>query len=311
MIPARIVGWGVALPDKVVTNADLEARLDTSDEWIRERTGIRERRHGGTTAELAGQAAKTALQRARISDGSIDLVLLATTTPEQTAPATSARVQELLGIECAAFDLNAACSGFVYALVAATGLLSVGMRRVLVVGAETLSRITDPDDRTMAVLTGDGAGAVVVAKPEEKPSIPSPGLIAWDLGCDGTLRNLLYAEIGGFLHMDGPEVFRRAVRIVTTSVEKVLADAGVSPQQVAAFVPHQANVRIMHAVADRVGIPRERVVSVIEHTGNTSAASIPLALADALDSGRIREGDLVLFAGFGAGMTWASALWRW
>ena len=302
----RLVGWGTALPDKVITNADLEARLDTSDQWITERSGIRERRVGGTTAGLAVTAARDALDRAGLTPADVDLLVLATTTPDQAIPATSAHVADQLGIHCGAFDLNAACSGFVYSLVAAAGMTAPHVRRVLLIGSETLSRVTDWDDRSTAVLFADGAGAVVLE------AVDGPGdLLAWDLGVDGSSRSILYADLGGFLIMEGREVFRRAVRVTVESAQTTLERAGVGASDIALFVPHQANLRIMEAAAQRLGIPSERIAVVLDRTGNTSSASIPLALADAADKGRLSPGDLVLLSGFGAGMTWASAVLRW
>jgi len=302
----RITGWGTALPDKVVTNTDLEGWLDTTDEWIRERTGISERRIGGTTAELAVEAGRAALASAGVGPEDVDLVVLATTTPDQQVPATSATVQAELGVAGGAFDLNAACSGFVYGLVTAAGLAAVGARRILLIGAEGLSRITDWDDRGTAILFADGGGAVVVE------AVDGPGdLLGWDLGADGTSRHILYADIGGTFKMDGSEVFRQAVRAMVASSKVALDQAGVSADELALVVPHQANRRIVESACQRLGVPYERAAMVLDRTGNTSAASIPLALADALDAGRVQDGDLVLLTGFGAGMTWGSAVLRW
>jgi 3-oxoacyl-[acyl-carrier-protein] synthase-3 len=303
---AVVTGWGIALPDKVVTNEDLSARLDTSDAWIVERTGIRERRIGGTTSELAIAAGGRALERAGRRGDEVDLVIVATSTPDALVPGTSATVQEGLGIAGGAFDVNAACSGFVYALVAGHGLVLAGARRVLVVGSETLSHITDWDDRTLAVLVGDGAGAVLLEATD------GPGqLLAWDLGADGSLRHLLKCDHGGYLYMNGPEIFRHAVRAVVESSSAALARAGLDAHDVELFVPHQANARIIAAASQRLGIPPERCVVTIDRYGNTSAASIPLALVDAIDTGRLRPGGIVLLSGFGGGMTWASAVLRW
>jgi 3-oxoacyl-[acyl-carrier-protein] synthase-3 len=302
---SAITGWGGSLPEKVITNADLEGWLDTSDEWIVERTGIRERRVGGVTSALAVEAAQQALARSGRRPEDVDALIVATTTPDQTVPATASTVQEVLGLDCGAFDLNAACSGFVYGLVVAHGLLAIGHRCVLVVGADALSRITDWDDRSTAILFGDAGGAVVLeADVEER-------ILAWDLSSDGTGRNLLYADVGGTMKMDGPEVYRRAVRVVVSSAEATLGRAGVGVDELALLVPHQANQRIMDAACRRLGVPSERVMSVLERTGNTSAASIPFALAEAAEAGRLHDGDLVLLVGFGAGMTGASALLRW
>jgi 3-oxoacyl-[acyl-carrier-protein] synthase III len=306
MVGARITGWGAALPDKVVTNVDLEGTLETSDEWIRERTGIRERRVGGSTAGLAVDAGRVALTKAGLAPDDIDVLILATTTPDQTVPATASSVQDQLGLRCGAFDLNAACSGFAYGLVVAYGLIGTGCQRALVIGSETLSRIVDWDDRSTAVLFGDGAGAVVLEAADE------PGqLLGWDLGSDGSLRPLLYADYGGYIKMEGKEVFRRAVRVMVDSAHRSLAMAGVRAEDVALVVPHQANIRIIEAANQRLGIPMERTAVNLHRTGNTSSASIPMALVEAIDAGRITDGDLVLMVGFGAGMTWASAVIRW
>ncbi len=302
----RVHSCGIAVPDKVVTNDDLSARLDTSDAWISERTGIRERRVGGTTTGLATEAGRAALERAGLQPADIDLLLLATTTPDALVPASSTTVQHALGTGGGAIDLNAACSGFVYGLVTAAGLAAVGARRVLLIGADTLSRITDWDDRKMAVLVGDGAGAVVVEP------VDGPGdLLSWNLGADGGLRHLLYCDHGGYLFMDGKEIFRKAVRIVVESAEKALADAGMTAGDVDVFVPHQANLRIIQAAGQRLGIPAERTAVVIDRYGNTSSASIPLALADAIQNGQAKPGARMLLCGFGGGMTWASAVLRW
>jgi 3-oxoacyl-[acyl-carrier-protein] synthase III len=321
---AGIVGWGTAVPDGRVTNADLEARLDTSDEWIVERTGIRERRVAGpneSTATLATEAATQAIKRAGLVPADIDLMIIATVTPEQPIPHTGAFVGDTLGLQCGSFDMNAACAGFVYELVVGTSMLGMGYDHVLLVGAETLSRIIDPEDRTTTVLFGDGAGAAVLA-----PMRETPGVLAWDLGCDGSAAGLLEVPAGGsrlptsaatvenrehYLKMAGQEVFRRAVRAVVESATLTLERAGIGAADVAWFVPHQANGRIIEAAANRLGFEPERTLINIDRYGNTSSASIPLALFEAVDDGRVRDGDLVLCSGFGAGMTWASALLRW
>jgi 3-oxoacyl-[acyl-carrier-protein] synthase-3 len=303
---AAITGWGFALPDKIVTNADFAARLDTSDEWIVERTGIRERRFGGTTSQLATDACREALKSAGLLPEEVDLLVLSTTTPDKTVPATSSRVHADLGLSGAAFDLNAACAGFVYALVVAHAMLGAGHRRVLVAGADTLTRITDQDDRGTAVLFADGAGAIVIEAVDGHEM-----LLGADLGLDGSLTGLLYCEHGGYMYMDGKEVFRRAVRVTVDSAQRAMARAGVTADDIALFIPHQANLRIVDAVNQRLGLDRERSALVLDKTGNTSSASIPLALADAADAGRLSDGDLILFSGFGAGMTWASAVVRW
>ncbi len=303
---AAIVGWGSALPETVVTNADLEERLDTSDAWIVERTGIRERRVGGTTSALSAASGLAALEKAGLDASDIDLLVLATTTPDQTVPATSATVQHELGLRCAAFDLNAACSGFVYSLVTAHALIVTGADRALVIGTDTLSRITDPADRGTAVLFADGSGALVLE------AVPGDDrLLGWDLGVDGSGVPLLYCDRGAHIQMDGREVFRRAVRVTVDSARAAMERAKLAPDDIALFVPHQANLRIIEAANQRLGIPSERTAVVLERTGNNSAGSIPLALAEAADAGRLGEGDNVLLSGFGAGMTWASVVIRW
>ncbi len=303
---ARITGWGTALPEKVVTNADLEATLDTSDEWIVERTGIRERRVGGSTTSLGIDAGRQAMERAGVSGADIDLVLLCTSTPDETMPASASVIQHALDVRGGAVDLNAACSGFVYGLVAADGFLRAGLDRVLLIGAETMSRIVDWDDRGTAILFGDGAGAVVLERGD------GPGrVLGFDLGSDGSLRHILHADLGGTIEMDGPEVFRRAVRVMVDSATRALENAGVSVDDLALFVPHQANTRIIDAAGRRLGIPAEKTGNNLASVGNTSAASIPLVLAEAADAGRLQPGDLVLLIGFGAGMSWASAVIEW
>jgi 3-oxoacyl-[acyl-carrier-protein] synthase-3 len=325
---AAIAGWGTAVPEQRLTNADLERRVETSDEWIVERTGISERRVAGpddTTASLAIEAGAIAIKQAGITPTDVDLLIVATATPEQPIPHTGAFVGEGLGLRCGSFDLGAGCAGFVYELVTGAALLTAGnLDHVLVIGAETLSRVVDPHDRGTCILFGDGAAAVVLSPVPATDD--GPGLLAWDLGCDGSATGLLGVPAGGsrlpttpetideglqFIKMQGQEVFRRAVRAVVESARVTLERAGVTPADVAWFVPHQANARIIEAAANRLGIPSERTVVNIDRYGNTSAASIPLALAEAADGGTFAEGDLVLMSGFGAGMTWGSALVRW
>jgi 3-oxoacyl-[acyl-carrier-protein] synthase-3 len=301
-----ITGWGIALPDRVVTNHDLERTLDTSDEWIRERTGIRERRIGGSTAELSVASGRRALESAGLEPDDIDALVLATTTPDRTVPATSSTVQHRLGLRCGAFDVNAACSGWVYGLVTAHGLIGLGARRILLVGTDTLARITDWHDRNTAVLFADGSGATVLEAVDGQGQ-----LLSWDLDADGSAEDLLYCELGGALRMEGREVFRRAVRIMVDSARASMQAAGVTARDIALVVPHQANLRIITAACERLDIGVERAAVVLDRTGNTSSASIPLALVDAVDAGRVQAGDLVLFVGFGAGMTAASAIVRW
>lgn len=302
---AVISGWGTALPEKVLTNDEIAATMDTSDEWIRARTGIVERRIGGTTIDLSAASGRQALEMSGLSPDRIDGLVLATTTPDKQW-GNSAAVQHELGLSCGAFDINAACSGFVYALVQAHGMIALGAERVLAIGTDTLSRITDWDDRGTAPLFADGSGAVVLE------SVGGAGqLLGWDLDADGSALPILQAEVGGTIYMEGKEVFRRAVRIMVDSAEKSMAHAGVTGDDIALIVPHQANIRIIQAACDRLGVPVDRAAVVIERTGNTSSASIPLALADALESGRVTNGDLILLVGFGGGMTAASCVLRW
>jgi len=301
-----ITGWGTALPEKVLTNDDLSKMMDTSDDWIRERTGIHQRHVGGTTASLSVESGRRAIEVAGIDPLSIDALVLSTTTPDRAVPATSARVQHELGLSCGAFDINAACSGFVYGLATAHGLIAMGANKVLLIGTDTLSRITDWTDRNTAILFADGSGAAVIEAVEGQGE-----MLAWDIAADGSLEPLLYAEIGGFLHMDGKEVFRRAVRIMVDSAQKSLSNAGLTIEDITLIVPHQANTRIIKAACERLGAPLEKTAIVLHRTGNTSSASIPLALFDAVDAGRLQRGDLVMMVGFGAGMTAASSIIRW
>ena len=302
---AVITGWGTALPPKVLTNHDLEEMMDTSDEWIVERTGIRERHVGGTTVGMSTEAGRAALDMSGVDISEIDGVVLASCTPDMQW-GNAATVQTELGLRCGAIDINAACSGFMYGLVHAHGMIAMGARKVLLIGTDSLSRIVDWEDRNTAVLFGDGSGAVVLE------AVEGPGqLLSWDLDADGSLGRLLYADVGGYIHMEGKEVFRRAVRIMVDSATKSMNHAGVTADDISLVVPHQANIRIIQAACDRLGIGYERAVTVLDRTGNTSSASVPLALADALDTGRVSEGDLLLLGGFGGGMTAASAVLRW
>jgi len=303
---AVIIGWGSAFGEKTVTNEDLSRVLDTSDKWIIERTGIRERRIGGSTASLSVQSGRRALEMAGVDPTEVDALVLATTTPDRSVPATSATVQHALGLKCGAFDLNAACSGFVYALINAHGLIAVGAKKVLVIGTDTLSRLTDWTDRNTAVLFADGSGAVLL-----EASDAGSQLLGWDIDADGSAEKYLYAELGGILKMEGKEVFRRAVRIMVDSAQKSMAAAGITADQLTLVVPHQANIRIVEAACERLKVPIEKAALVLQYAGNTSSASIPLALVDALDNGRVKPGDYLLLVGFGAGMTAASAVLRW
>jgi 3-oxoacyl-[acyl-carrier-protein] synthase III len=323
---AAVTGLGTAVPAQRLTNAELETRVDTSDAWIVERTGIRERRIAKadeTTASLAVEAGTAAIKHAGIPPDAVDLLIVATATPEQPIPHTGAFVGEGLGLRCGSFDLQAGCAGFVYMLVVGSSMLTTGnLDHVLLIGSETLSRVTDPDDRGTAILFGDGAAAVVLSRAQDERH----GVLGWDLGCDGSAVGLLGIPAGGsrkpatpetiavgdqYLKMQGQEVFRRAVRAVVDSAFATLERAGVSAAEVDWFVPHQANIRIIESAANRIGVPSEKTIVNIDRYGNTSAASIPLALAEADGDGRLQEGDLVLMSGFGAGMTWGSALVRW
>lgn len=302
----------MAVPEQIVTNADLEHRLDTTDAWITERTGIRQRHAAAptdTTASLGAAATAAAIKDAGLVPDQVDLLILATTTPDQRLPATAAAIQDQLGLRCGAFDLSAACSGFVYGLVVANGLISTGATKtVVVVGSETLTRIVDPTDRSTAILFGDGAGAVVL-QPSEAPDT---GLQGWDLGCDGSAAGLLHIPVGkDFVEMEGRELFRRAVRAVVDSSTNALDAAGITANDLDWFVPHQANRRIIDAAGSRLGIPAEKTIVNLDRYGNTSGASIPIALAEASADKRFQPGDCILLSGFGAGMTWASAVIRW
>ena len=326
-----VAGWGAALPERRVTNDELALRLDTSDTWISTRTGIRERRVGGpgeSTGPLAIAAARHALARARLSATDIDLVVVATTTPEQPMPSTAAMVANELGTNAGAFDLNAACAGFVYGLIVSGGMLGTSVaRRILLIGADTLTRNLDHDDRSTAVLFGDGAGAVVLVRDDHAgPGHLAGGMVACDLVDDPGSYDLLTIRAGGsalpvsaetlaagdhFLRMDGREVFRRAVRAVSDSILRTLDRAGCTPDDVDLFVPHQANARIIDAVLTRVGLAPERAVQTVDRHGNTSAASVPLALSEVAETGELRDGNLLLTTGFGAGLTVGTCLLRW
>ena len=316
-------GVGAALPARVVPNGELAKTVDSSDEWIQQRAGIKQRYiagEGETTSSLATAAADAALRRADLKASDIDLVIVATSTPDYTFPAVATQVQANLGIvQGAAFDMQAVCTGFVYAVAAADNFLRAGPHtRALVIGAETFSRILDWKDRTTCVLFGDGAGAIVLEKCESDGALTSPGVIASRLRADGRHCSKLYVDGGpsttmtvGHLRMEGREVYRHAVGMVTDVVQGCFADAGVAAAAMDWFVPHQANLRIIYASADKLGIPREKVVVTVDRHGNTSAASIPLALDAAVEDGRIKPGDLVMIEAMGGGFTWGAALIRW
>lgn len=303
---SRVTGWGMGIPERVVTNDELSRTLDTSDAWITERTGIKERRIGGSTKSLAVEAGAKAMEVAGVTPEDIDLLVLATTTPDRTIPATSASVQEALGLRCGAMDINAACSGFVYGLSVAHGQILGGANRVLVIGSETLSRFLDWEDRSTAVLFGDGAGATVL-EASEKPG----GLLSYTMHADGSLEHLIYCDLPGTIHMKGREVFRKAVQAMEDACRIALEKADCSAEDISLLIPHQANIRIISTAADRLGIGSEKIVEVLSWTGNTSSASIPTALVDAVEKGRVADGDLLLLAGFGAGMTSAGAVLQW
>ena len=323
IVRSRILGCGAYLPDKVLTNDDLAKIVDTTDEWITERTGIKRRhivREGETTSDLALEAARRALAASGIEAGELDMVIVATTTPDETFPSTATRVQARLGmIRGAAFDLQAVCSGFIYALAVVDSFIRTGQAKtVLVIGAETMSRILDWSDRSTCVLFGDGAGAVVVQAAEGAGTNADRGILNTKLFSDGRLHDLLYTDGGvsstqtaGLLRMQGREVFRHAIVNIAEAIEASMAEAGIVSSDVDWFVPHQANQRILEGIAKKLGIAPERVIVTIEEHGNTSAASVPLALWTAVSDGRIKKGDLVLLEAMGGGFTWGAALLRW
>ncbi|MCX8487476.1 MAG: ketoacyl-ACP synthase III [Opitutales bacterium] len=319
---------GVHTPERKLTNAELSSMVDTSDEWIKTRSGIAERRiaaPGENPSDMGAKAAAKALGRAGLTPADVDLLIVATMTPDVPFPSTACLLQAKLGLrrDIPCFDISAACSGFVYALQVARDMMRSGVyRRVLVVGAEKLSSVVDWSDRTTCVLFGDGAGAVLLETTAEK----DVGLLGNLLGADGNNAELLHCVGGGsaapattdslrdgkhFLRMNGKEVFRHAVRVMAESCERVLAQCGVKSEQVAWFIPHQANSRILEAVASQLNVGMDRFPSNLERYGNTSAASIPLALEEAWKDGKIKHGDLVLIVAFGAGLTWGATLLRW
>ncbi|MCQ8241343.1 beta-ketoacyl-ACP synthase III [Rhizosaccharibacter radicis] len=318
---SRLVGVGTYLPERVVSNDDLARTVDTSDEWIRERTGIRQRHIAApheTCAFMGAEASRAALAQAGIAASEVDLVVLGTSTPDQAFPATAVRVQAALGLKGGfAFDVSAACSGFIYALAAADAFIQTGKARTaLVIGSEVYSRIVDWNDRTTCVLFGDGAGAVVLRASEEVGP-EAPGILSTHLNSDGTAGDLLFVDgaVGrhdgtGFIRMNGREVFRHAVAKLSAAADEALAANGMSHEDVDWLVPHQANKRIIDAMGKKLGLAPERVVVTVDRHANTSAASIPLALAEAVRDGRIRRNDLVLLEALGGGLTWGSALVR-
>jgi 3-oxoacyl-[acyl-carrier-protein] synthase-3 len=311
------------LPERILTNAELASRIDTSDEWIVQRTGIRQRHvaaEGEFTSHLAIKAARAALHHARLDAQAIDLIMLATSTPDNTFPATAVAVQDGLGIHHgAAFDLQAVCSGFVFALATADNFLRAGAyKRALVIGAETFSRILDWNDRGTCVLFGDGAGAVVLEAQTEPGKSSDRGVLTTHLRSDGRHKSKLYVDGGpsstqtvGLLRMEGREVFKHAVGMITDVIVDAFNATGLTAEDIDWFIPHQANKRIIDASAHKLHIAPQKVVLTVDQHGNTSAASIPLALAVAVKDGRVKKGDLVLFEAMGGGFTWGSALVRW
>jgi 3-oxoacyl-[acyl-carrier-protein] synthase-3 len=318
-----VAGYGAYLPKKIITNNDLSKIIDTSDEWITERTGIRERHiaaDGELTSQMATRAARQALERAGLTGADLDLIVLGTTTPDETFPAAATKVQSALGADHAfAFDVQAACSGFIYALAMADNFLRLGQaKNALVIGAETFSRLLDWTDRTTCILFGDGAGAVVLKAAEGAGTNTDRGVLSTHLHSDGRQHDLLYAnggpslnQVAGVVKMEGQEVFRHAVTRLSSVLQEALDANGLSVQDVDWLVPHQANRRILDSTAKKLGLPPERMVVTVDRHANTSAASIPLALATAADDGRIKQGDLVLMEAMGAGFTWAAAALRW
>ena len=323
MIRSVVRGYGAALPKRVVPNRELEGMVATSDEWIVQRTGIRQRYiagEGETTASLGEQAARAALDRAGLTPDDIDLVLVATSTPDNTFPATAVNIQQRLGMTHGfAFDIQAVCSGFVYAMATADLYIRGGMaRRVLVIGAETFSRILDWNDRTTCVLFGDGPGALVLEAAEGEGTVADRGILTAHLRSDGSHKDKLYVDGGpsttgtvGHLRMEGREVFKHAVGMITDVIEAAFEATGTTADDLDWLVPHQANRRIIDGSAKKLGIPTDKVVVTVDLHGNTSAASIPLALSVALDDGRIKQGDLVMLEAMGGGFTWGAILVRW
>jgi len=320
---ARIIATGGYLPERILTNHDLEKMMDTSDEWIQKRTGIKERHIAAdhqVTSDLACQASKQALKRAGITADKLDMIIVGTCTPDMTLPAVALHLQRKLGVGkngCAAVDMNAACSGFLYSMATANAYIRSGMAKtILVVGAETLSRIVNWEDRSTAVIFGDGAGAAILTQDND-----SRGIIESELHADGDYAYLMIAPGNGTfhapsgnytkIHMEGHDTFKIAVRHLENVSRSVLQKAGVKPKEIDVVVPHQANVRIISSVAKRLDIPMKKCILTIDHHGNTAGASIPLALNEAVENGRITDGDMILFNAFGASITWGSMLVRW
>jgi len=309
VLNAGIIGVGRYVPEKVVKNTDLEKIMDTSDEWIRTRTGIEERRIAGDdmdTSDMAFEAAKNAIEHAGISPKEIDLILVATVTPDQPFPTVACMLQDRLGAaNAAAMDISAACAGFMYGLATAQQFITSGAYRyVLVVGVEKLSKITDWSDRNTAVLFGDGAGAAVVG-----PVSEGRGILAFDLGADGSGGKYLYQD--RYIHMNGREVFKFAVRQMGESCIRVIEKAGLSKEDVDFLIPHQANIRIMESARQRLELPVEKMSKTVHKYGNTSAASIPISLVEELEAGKIKDDQVIVMVGFGGGLTWGAVLLKW
>ncbi len=325
-ISVGILGIGSYVPEKVITNYDLEKVMDTSHQWIVERTGIHERRNvteGQATSDLAAKAAEKALADAGIGPEEIDLIIVGTVTPDMFFPSVACLVQDRIkAYNAAAFDLTAVCSGFIYGLVTASAFIKTGAyRKILVIGAEALSTITDKEDRNTAILFGDGAGAVVLGETE-----PGYGILGFDLGAEGAGGDLLKVPAGGtrqpasaetisiklhYIHMNGNEVFKFAIKVMGETVKKALATAQLTPQDITCLVPHQANLRIIQSAANRLGLPMDKVVVNVDKYGNTSAASVPIALDEGVKSGRIKKDDVIALTGFGGGLTWGAVIIRW
>ncbi|PPR69681.1 MAG: 3-oxoacyl-[acyl-carrier-protein] synthase 3 [Alphaproteobacteria bacterium MarineAlpha3_Bin1] len=328
---SEIIGCGSYLPERVVTNAELSAKLDTTDEWITTRTGIRQRHlaaDGELTSDLALKAAERALENANIPASEVDMVVLATTTPDNTFPATATKVQDKLGmVNGAAFDIQAVCSGFIYGMAIADNFIKTSQcKTVVLIGAETFSRILDWEDRSTCVLFGDGAGAVVLRAGEAEPEVNvgesghnrGTGILSTHLHSDGSTNELLYVDGGpsstqtvGHVRMNGREVFRHAVTNLASIVGEALEANGLASEDIDWLVPHQANKRILDSTAKKLGLAKEKIVITVDRHANTSAASIPLALDEAVRDGRIKKGDLVLMEAMGGGLTWGAGLVRW
>ncbi|MDP7276663.1 MAG: beta-ketoacyl-ACP synthase III [Planctomycetaceae bacterium] len=325
LLGVQIVATGSYVPDQVVTNADLQAERGFDPDWISQRTGILERRHAPpeqATSDLCVEASRRAIRAAKIDPSEIDLVLVGTFTPDYNCPSTACLVQDKLGLDAPAVDLQAACSGFMYSLVTGAQFVATGNSKLaLIIGGDCNSRIVDPLDRRIAPLFGDGAGAVLLSQGD-----PHQGLICYQLGADGSGGPLLQCSVGGtrnpvttddveagrhFLSMDGRTVFKWAVRVLTDTIELTLAKSGMGTSDVSLFLLHQANKRIIDAAIAQLGVEPERVYSNLERFGNTSGGSIPLALDEAYQAGRINRGDTILMCGFGAGLTWGTSLFRW